>query len=393
MAKPKPISPRPTKQLSLPDDLASLLLAWFRESSRALPWREQAKHTRRDPYAVLVSETMLQQTQVSRVLEKFGPFMQRFPTLQHLASASEDQVLAAWTGLGYYRRARKLHAAAKAIVQHHNGAVPSQLAQLRELPGVGAYTAGAVASLAFNAPAAIVDTNVTRVLLRVQGQQIADSRERERWVWQAAAALAASGDKHGKAGTVNEAMMELGALVCTASSPRCESCPWHARCVARKHDLIEVIPPPKQAAPRTSITHVVFVVRAGGSRAVANLAVTRRASKGLWGGLWQLPTLEIAEGDTDTALSLPRALALARAHHAEWQLTQTSPRIKAQSAGTQKTKPLLDFVFCTTHRAVRHIVFEASTTHHEAFLWVSEPQALELGMASPQRRIVREVCR
>ena len=155
---------------------------WFRAASRDLPWRRV-----RTPYTTLVSEAMLQQTQVSRVVGRFEAFVERFPDVATLAAAPEQAVLAAWQGLGYYRRARNLHAAAKAVVDRHRGEVPAELAQLRELPGVGAYTAGAIASIGHGRVAAIVDTNVARVLLRVAGRpgSTADPASM-RWCWERA---------------------------------------------------------------------------------------------------------------------------------------------------------------------------------------------------------------
>ncbi|HEU4993312.1 MAG TPA: hypothetical protein VFT29_00750 [Gemmatimonadaceae bacterium] len=195
------------------------LRAWFRKRGRALPWRET-----RDPYRVLVSETMLQQTQVSRVVGYYGRFIDRFPTLEALANAPAGRVRESWEGLGYYARARNLHALAKRV-----SVLPSDPAMLRRLPGIGPYTAGAVASFAFERRAALVDTNVGRVLRRVFAPRadFKTSRGQKR-LWSIAETIL---PRTGAATwTHNQALMELGALVCTARVARCETCPVRGLC-------------------------------------------------------------------------------------------------------------------------------------------------------------------
>ena len=212
------------------------LRAWYRRSARDLPWRKT-----RDPYAILVSELMLQQTQVSRVLEYWHRFLQRFPTLQHLAAARERDVLAQWQGLGYYARARNLHKLSRAVVREGAAAwgdpsglgasslLPAEAEKLRRLPGIGAYTAGAVSSFAFERRASLVDTNVARVLARVFAPKLNPKRPRDLTVlWQIAEATL---PRTGKATwTHNQALMELGALVCTARVKRCGQCPVRTLC-------------------------------------------------------------------------------------------------------------------------------------------------------------------
>ena len=193
------------------------LLAWYRKAARDLPWRRT-----RDPYRVLVSEFMLQQTQVSRVLDYYGPFLRRYPSLDALARATPRAVREAWDGLGYYRRAANLHRLARQVVRHHAGIVPSDPEVLEQLPGVGPYTAGAVATFAFEKPAPAVDTNVRRVLRRMFGCRTA---KRIR-----ATALALQPKRGKTAWAFNQALMELGALVCTARAPKCPDCPVNRLC-------------------------------------------------------------------------------------------------------------------------------------------------------------------
>jgi A/G-specific adenine glycosylase len=187
-----------------------------------LPWRQT-----RDPYAILVSEIMLQQTQVARVEDYWTRFLHRYPTVEDLAAASADAVHESWAGLGYYARARNLHAAAREVVRDHGGALPRDVDTLRTLPGIGRYTAAAVASIAFDADVGTVDTNVARVLARVfRVRGAAKSAERARRTWRLVDALV----PRGRAGDWNQALMDLGATICTARAPRCPMCPVKEAC-------------------------------------------------------------------------------------------------------------------------------------------------------------------
>jgi A/G-specific adenine glycosylase len=193
------------------------LLAWFRTAGRDLPWRRT-----RDPYRVLVSEFMLQQTQVTRVLDFYAPFLRRYPDLAALARARPRAVREAWEGLGYYRRAANLHRLARQVVQHHAGTLPADPLELQKLPGVGPYTAGAVAAFAYEQPAPAIDTNARRVLQRTFGC---------RTVREARAVAQLLQPRRGKtAWAFNQALMELGALVCTARAPKCSQCPVSSSC-------------------------------------------------------------------------------------------------------------------------------------------------------------------
>ncbi len=193
------------------------LLAWYRTAARDLPWRRT-----RDPYRVLVSEFMLQQTQVARVLDFYGPFLRRYPTVEALARAPRRAVREAWDGLGYYRRAANLHRLAREVVRRHDGVVPAEPEALLRLPGVGPYTAGAVASFAYERPVPAVDTNVDRVIRRVFGARTAKVTRTKAQHLQ---------PRSGKtAWRFNQAIMELGALVCSARAPKCTECPVNSLC-------------------------------------------------------------------------------------------------------------------------------------------------------------------
>jgi len=240
-----------------PTALHRRLLEWFAAHKRDLPWRRT-----RDPYAILVSEFMLQQTRVAVVEARFSVFLARFPTVNVLADAPLDEVLALWSGLGYYRRARNLHAAARILRERFAGRLPRHATMLRELPGVGAYTAAAVASIAFGAPEPLVDGNVARVLsrlFRLRGDPRAPRSARR--------LLARAGTlipHDGRAGDWNQALMELGATVCLPRGPRCADCPVAARCEARATGRPEAYPSPIRAASSVKEIHVRVALERNG---------------------------------------------------------------------------------------------------------------------------------
>lgn len=345
-------------------EIVKRLGVWFGKNARDLPWREGAAGTR-DPYTVLVSETMLQQTQVSRVVERFPVFLRRFGTIAALAAADERDVLAEWSGMGYYRRARNLHAAAKMIVAAFAGRLPRGVEELRTLPGVGRYTAGAVASIAFGEPAPIVDGNVARVLLRIHGRDAAaDDKRVQKWLWERATALVAATNKPG---VLNESLMELGATVCTPppSAPRCERCPVREVCEARRRGTQNQIPRAKaRAKQRMMYCAVALVVRDDGC-----VLVEQRPATGMWAGLWQAPTVESASAVG--AKELATALGVA----------------------TRALSPEAVFEHQTTHRRVVFQVWRAKTADGFApkrGLWMTAEKIMRLGLASPQKRILME---
>ena len=216
--------------LSLAPAFRRQIIRWFRRHGRELPWRRT-----RNPYHVIVSEFMLQQTQVSRVEAYYRRFLDRYPTVESLASAAPASVRESWDGLGYYRRAANLHLLAKEVVRNRGGHIPSEPAELRQLPGVGRYTAGAVASFAFELPTPAVDTNVARVLRRAFHPR-ARPRTMVKRVWETAELLMPR--EGSRAWTFNQAIMELGALVCTARVPRCEQCPVQSACATGKQRVL-----------------------------------------------------------------------------------------------------------------------------------------------------------
>lgn len=265
------------------NDFARELLAWYQAHRRALPWRET-----RDPYAIWISEIMLQQTQAETVRPYYARWLARFPTVAALAAAPQAEVLAAWEGLGYYARARNLHRAAQQVVAEHAGRLPMTVAGLRTLPGIGPYTAGAIASIAFGETAAVLDGNVKRVLARVfdyTGEANTPRGEKDLW------ALADRLVPAGAAGDYNQALMDLGALVCTPRAPACSLCPVQARCLARQNGVQLARPVLRPRRPTPHHTVAVAVVRKRG-----RVLLRQRPAEALLGGLWQFPEAPLTAG-------------------------------------------------------------------------------------------------
>jgi A/G-specific adenine glycosylase len=262
------------------------LLAFYDASARDLPWRRV-----RDPYATWVSEIMLQQTRVDTVIPYYARFLERFPTVHALADASTEDVLARWSGLGYYRRARMLHAGAKAVVADHGGEIPDTVEALVELPGIGKYTAGAIASIAFGKTAPLVDGNVVRVVSRVFGieREVSPS---DAEIWRIAGELV----EGARPGDLNQALMELGATVCVPESPRCETCPVKGACDARARDAVNAIPLLAKKKRPPVVAMSALVVTKGDA-----VLLLRRKDEGLFGGLWEPPMIERAKRGKNSA--------------------------------------------------------------------------------------------
>jgi A/G-specific adenine glycosylase len=271
-----PDSSTPAVTTSVRGRIRRQLVQWFDRHRRDLPWRRT-----RDPYPIWVSEIMLQQTQVATVVPYFQRFLQAFPTLTALAAAREEEVLRLWEGLGYYRRARDLHQAAKELVARHAGLFPRDPQVLQLLPGLGRYTVGAILSQAFGQRLPILEANSRRVLCRLVGMRDDPRRgPAERRLWQIAEELLPAQ----RVGDFNQALMELGALVCTPTAPRCSECPLKNICVARRLHLQEAIPP-KPAPPETlTIDEIAVVIRRG-----TKLLLVQRPREGRWNGLWEFP--------------------------------------------------------------------------------------------------------
>jgi A/G-specific adenine glycosylase len=263
------------------------LLAWYDANRRDLPWR----HTPRDPYRVWVSEIMLQQTRVAAVIEYYERFLRRFPTVEKLAAARLDSVLAAWSGLGYYRRARALHEAAKQIVNQNAGQFPVAASDWRQLPGIGRYTSASIASIAFGESIAVVDGNVERVLSRFAGTNLAGESS-----WKFAEKLLSDS----RPGDFNQALMELGATVCLPRVPKCLICPVRDFCSTRGE-----LPSLKLSKRQKREIYYSLNIQDG-----AVLLKRRAASASLMAGMWELPELPSCNSDTTSMFTLKHSITV-----------------------------------------------------------------------------------
>jgi A/G-specific adenine glycosylase len=283
-----------------PPPLAPPLLAWYDEHRRPLPWRANL-----DPYRIWLSEIMLQQTRIEVVRGYYDRFLAHFDTVEALASAPEAEVLRLWAGLGYYSRARNLHAAARVVVHQHGGVFPATVEGLRALPGIGRYTAGAIASIAFGVRAPVLDGNVSRVLARLHcigGDVRAQKVAARLWT------IASDEVPAQRPGDFNQALMELGEVICTPRSPRCTHCPLRGSCRARKDDRVTDFPAPRARPSRPEVTALCGAIERDGL-----FLFVRRTSKGLLGGLWELPGTEMStssSGESTLAAALRERVGL-----------------------------------------------------------------------------------
>ncbi|MFM9195634.1 MAG: A/G-specific adenine glycosylase [Planctomycetia bacterium] len=347
-----------------PAAVAGPLLAWYARARRDLPWRRS-----RDPYRVWVSEIMLQQTQVERVKDFFVRFLDRFPTVTALAAAAEHDVLRSWEGLGYYRRARQLHAAARIVVEEHGGKFPRTAAALRTLPGIGRYTAGAVASIAFDRREPIVEANSRRVIARLAGHDgPLDGPRGDEPIWRIAAALVPAR----QAGRFNQALMDLGALVCTPERPLCPSCPLAACCMAYASGRTAEIP---AKAPRRKVAEIretaVVVRRAG------RVLVVRRTPGEWWEGLWDFPRLAGAAGAVRRGIARSPLMGGLGCGPPE--------RLGTISHTVTHHKVTLDVVIC----AASALAASAAGRPVAGRRWMKAAALKSLAMTAPGRRIAR----
>jgi len=321
------------------------LTNWYHENGRALPWRQT-----RDPYAILVSEFMLQQTQVVAVVPYYNKWLRRFPDFSALARASENDVLHAWQGLGYYARARNLHATAKTIVDRHGGHFPEAIDQMRQLPGIGKYTAHAVATFAFDQSVPIVEANTARVLARIFNLQIPIDKTAGREIlWNRATQLV---PKRGAA-RFNSAVVDLGALICLPRKPKCRICPVRKFCRATNPEVL----PLKKARPRARrlTENYAFVVRQN------KILLERSSSR--WRGMWILPPLE----------------------------TRTRP--ERQPNGSTINGPIYRSIFPFTHHRVALNVYRRRPRKIDVSSqrWIRIPSLDRMPIPSPHRRAIKNL--
>jgi A/G-specific adenine glycosylase len=332
------------------------LLRWYDRNKRDLPWRQTA-----DPYAIWIAETMLQQTQVKAVLPYYDRFLKAFPTLQALARAPRRQILRRWAGLGYYRRAEYLRRAAREVVRRHGGSLPRDYTALRALPGVGDYTAGALLSMAFRLRYPAVDGNVRRVLSRVY-------RLSDHAVLRARALQLAPPSRPGD---FNQALMELGATICTAKAPRCAACPVENECAARRRGAINLSPLPTKVKKLQDVTWPLAIVRCRGK-----ILLHRRAPGAVLAGLWELPGVEVAPGQS-------AALALRQ-------------ELQRRMRKLPRPEPIGEVRHSITYRRIRAPVYLIDWPVHSNNLraaagwrWAAPAQVHDLPMSSLSRKALR----
>ncbi len=341
-----------------PQRVRRALLRWYDAHARPLPWRAT-----RDPYAIWVSEIMCQQTRVDTAIPYYERFLARFPSVADLAAASEDEVLGVWSGLGYYRRARLLHRGAREVVARYGGQVPRDAQARLALPGVGRYTAGAIGSIAFGAREPVVDGNVARVLARLRRIETPLGRAvTERALWADAAALVDGP----RPGALNQALMELGALVCTPSAPACPRCPVERWCAGRPIAETLPVPRPKTRARRLELVAVVA------TRARPLRVWLERRDGELFGGLWSVPMREAGGADLGT-----EARHALRAAGIRARLPQT---------------PRGELTHLLSHRRLHLRVFRATgaaaTPHADLALVEVERLAEDRGVSTLTRKIL-----
>lgn len=345
------------------DDFASRLLRWFHLHGRHdLPWQHP-----RLPYRVWLSEVMLQQTQVRTVLPYFSRFVDKLPNIQSLAAASEDDVLALWSGLGYYSRARNLHRAAKICVDQHDAALPNNFDALLALPGIGRSTAGAILAQAFEQPIAILDANVKRVLARwhgIAGSTTATNVQRELWFH------AETHTPQSYVADYTQAIMDLGAAVCIRRRPRCEACPVSSGCVALRDGLTTTLPTVKPARQVPQRSTVMMILRDAQGR----LLIERRGPAGVWAGLWSLPEA----ADENAART-----QIARTH--------------AIATSDVEFRALPAFIHGFTHFRLAVTPLESQLRDTARIAddanqrWLYPAQATELGLPAPVRKLIAQL--
>jgi A/G-specific adenine glycosylase len=341
------------------------LLRWFERDARDLPWRH-----RRDPYAIWVSEVMLQQTQVATVIPFFERFLRSFPSLDALAAADEQDVLRHWAGLGYYRRARDLHRAARFLHAEHAGQLPNDPEVLGKLPGFGRYTVNAVLSQAFDRPLPILEANSRRVLCRLYAvtDDPQESRVQQR-LWALAEALLPAK----RAGAFNQALMELGALVCTPARPECARCPLARQCQANLAGLQESIPLKGRRATSVQVDEVAVVVRRR-----SRYLLVRRPDHGRWAGLWEFPHVEreLLESPHAAAQRLLGALGL-------------RGEVESELATIRHT--VTRFQITLTCLQARWLGGDVASDRYPETRWVRPAELAGYPIGTPQRRLAERL--
>ena len=339
------------------------LLEWYDRMRRDLPWRQES-----DPYRIWVSEIMLQQTRVETVIPYYHRFLQRFPDIRALAEATEEDLLAAWQGLGYYSRARNLQQGVREVMTRYDGQTPDTRSDLISLPGIGTYTAGAILSIAHNQPEPAVDGNVLRVFSRLL--QIEEEIERPQIRQRIEAEVRAIMETVPRYGDITQALMELGALICVPRNPRCTECPWTEFCMARQNQVQELLPKKKPVAPPRLIgivTGILIVDR--------RVLAVKRPARGLLAGMWEFPSVEGAGPDSAT-----EDTQLLKSHFGDMGIEVT----------VESPVDSLTHVF--SHREWRMRIYRCQALRGSVLMtgtlrWMDREQLSQVSWAGPHRKI------
>jgi len=340
--------------------LVESLLKWFKENKRWMPWRET-----KNPYYIWISEIMLQQTRVETVIDYYNRFIDKFPTIEALAEATEEEVLKSWEGLGYYSRGRNIHKAAKMILEKHQGIVPSTYKEIIKIPGIGPYTAGAILSIAYNQPVPAIDGNVMRVYSRVYNisKDIMEKNTVEE-VRQMVEEMM----PHGFCGDFSEALMELGATICTPKNYQCEECPLKDYCVAKELNLQAELPIRINKTKVTQHSKAVLWIEDGDK-----ILVKKNKDTGLLAGMWVLPTLDLEKKSKDVA--------------------EVQKSVEENLQGIVLKEYVGESKHIFTHQKWQISIFRGICTDNEAlrhteFQWVSKKELKELALPTIYKKII-----
>lgn len=361
------------------------IMGWQSNHGRHdLPWQQNTSAS--SPYQVHVSEIMLQQTQVATVIPYFQRWMARFPTLDALATATEDEVMALWQGLGYYSRARNLRRAAQHIMNVHGGEYPNELVALNAIPGVGRYTAGAIRSFAFNNYGPIVDGNVKRLYARlfaIDGEP--NSTAFNKTLWQLAEQLTPIHESR----VYSQGVLDLGALVCKKSSPQCVSCPLHSSCIARQTDSISRYPTPKARKAKPT-KHANFLWQADGDLVM----LEKRSSPGIWGGLWCFPEMHTPPGDALELGSFSHQFSHYRLEATVWfsQTASYAALTNMQKPATYSADALRESTTGSATAEIRQAELECNEQNAPERRVVSTSDLADTGLPTPIRQFIEDIC-
>jgi len=350
--------------------LRQRLLRWYAKHARDLPWRRSS-----NPYRVWISEVMLQQTQVETAKPYFLRFIKAFPTVRKLAAADEEQVLRLWEGLGYYRRARGLHAAAQVIIQEHGGRFPRDVAALQQLPGIGRYTAGAIASIAFNQRAPILEANTIRLLTRLIGYRDNPAKSAgQRQLWQTAEEIL----PRKNIAQFNQALMELGSLVCTPTDPQCDECPIAVLCAAQEAGLQDSIPLAARRTKYINLNEAAVAVRKNGRVLLRQCAQGER-----WAGLWDFPRFKLeSEGPL-----FVRDELVAKVRDQTGIAIEPGPLLKTIKHGVTRYRITLDCY------EARYLSGRVRSTNDHTVRWVRRSELVDLPLSTTGRKLAELLAR